>query len=115
VTGYVLVTQLGEPIRPYTYSDRFATLCRMAGVPIVRLHSVRHTLAHDHAQKACVPADAAALLGHTVAVHLSAYVGQTRRVLGLPPAVSELRLQRPSEIPVKLCRSTVCRARRHML
>jgi integrase len=46
----------------------------MAGVPVVRLHSVRHTLATIMDRKHVPPADAAALLGHTVAVHLSAYV-----------------------------------------
>jgi hypothetical protein len=32
-SGYVLVDQLGEPVRPNTYSDRFEALCRKAGVP----------------------------------------------------------------------------------
>ena len=44
-TGYVLVDTLGAPVRPEAYSDRFAVLCREAGVPVVRLQSVRHSLA----------------------------------------------------------------------
>lgn len=55
-------------------SDRFRALCVSAGVPRIRLHSVRHSLAlwlHD-AQVA--PVDAAAFLGHTVEVHLGTYL-----------------------------------------
>jgi integrase len=44
-TCFVLVDPLGEPVKPYTYSDRFEALCRQAGVPVVQLHSVRHTSA----------------------------------------------------------------------
>ena len=32
-TGLVLVDPLGEPIKPFTYSDRFENLCRQAGSP----------------------------------------------------------------------------------
>lgn len=78
-TGYVLVNSLGTPIRPDTYSDRFAVLCRTAGVPVVRLHSVRHTLALMMHRANQAPADAAALLGHSVAVHLSTYVPLTEK------------------------------------
>jgi len=42
-TGYVVVDELGRPVRPEAYSDRFTELCTKAGVPVVRLHSVRHT------------------------------------------------------------------------
>jgi len=72
--GYVLVDRLGRPIRPEAYSDRFAVLCRAAGVPLVKLHSVRHTLALMMHRAGQAPADAAAVLSHTVAVHLSTYV-----------------------------------------
>lgn len=44
-TGYVLVDPLGEPVKPYTYSDHFEILCHKAGLPAVQLPSVRHTLA----------------------------------------------------------------------
>jgi len=78
-TGLVLVDSLGRPVRPEAYSDRFAVLSRQAGVPVVRLHAVRHTLALMMHRAGQAPADAAALLGHTVAVHLATYVPLTER------------------------------------
>jgi integrase len=77
-----LVDPLGAPIRPKAYSDRFAVLCHKAGVPVVRLHSVRHTLALIGHRAGIGPADMAALLGHTLAVHLSAYIPATERGAG---------------------------------
>ncbi len=62
------------------YSDRFRSLCRAAGVPVIRLHSVRHSLAFWLHSLGVTPADASALLGHTAEVHLSTYLpdsGQT--------------------------------------
>ena len=44
-SGLVVVDTLGRGIRPETYSDRFRRLCGVAGVPTIRLHSVRHSLA----------------------------------------------------------------------
>jgi integrase len=70
----VVVNQLGIPVRPEWYSDRFRALCRSAGVPSIRLHGVRHSLAFWLHQAGVAPADAAALLGHTVEVHLSTYL-----------------------------------------
>lgn len=78
-TGYVLVDPLGEPVKPYTYSDHFEALCHKAGVPVVQLHSVRHTLALIMHRAGIPPVDAAAFLGHTVAVHLARYVPLTER------------------------------------
>ncbi|MCM3576940.1 site-specific integrase [Micrococcus luteus] len=73
-SGYVVVDELGRPVRPEWYSDRFRALCRKAGVPTIRLHAVRHSMAFLlHAQGA-TPADAAALLGHTTEVHLASYL-----------------------------------------
>ncbi|MEO6715169.1 MAG: tyrosine-type recombinase/integrase [Mycobacteriales bacterium] len=43
--GLVIVNELGEPVRPEWYSDRFARLARTAGVPAIRLHNARHTAA----------------------------------------------------------------------
>lgn len=93
-SGYVLVDLLGVPVRPEAYSDRFAVLCRQAGVPVVGLHDVRHTLATIMHRAGLAPADAAALLGHTVAVHLATYVTPTQRgaraaASGLGAAISE--------------------------
>jgi integrase len=91
----VLVNPLGEPVKPYTYSDRFEALCRQAGIPVVQLHSVRHTLATIMHKAGTAPADAAALLGHTVAVHLARYVTPTEKgartaASGLGAAISGL-------------------------
>lgn len=43
-------------------------------MPAIRLHSVRHSVAFWLHQLGVAPADAAALLGHTVEVHLSTYL-----------------------------------------
>lgn len=72
--GLVVVDALGVPVRPEWYSDRFRALCRDAKVPAIRLHSVRHSVAFWLHQLGVAPADAAALLGHTVEVHLSTYL-----------------------------------------
>jgi integrase len=95
-TGLVLVDPLGEPVKPYTYSDRFESLCRQAGVRVIRLHSIRDTVALIGHRAGVAPADVAALLGHTVAVHLARYVPLTERgartaAAGLGAAISGLR------------------------
>ena len=87
-------TPLGDPVKPYTYSDRFEILCRKAGVPVVQLHSVRHTLATIMHKAGEAPADAAARPGYTVAVHLARDVTPTERgrrpPSGLGAAISGL-------------------------
>lgn len=70
----VVVDALGVPVRPEAYSDAFRRLCAEAGVPVIRLHSVRHSLAFWLHSLGVTPADAAALLGHTPEVHLSTYL-----------------------------------------
>jgi integrase len=70
----VVVDVLGRAVRPEWYSDRFRQLCLAAGVPVIRLHSVRHSLAFWMHHEGVTPADAAALPGHTVEVHLSTYL-----------------------------------------
>ncbi len=54
-------------------------LSHEAGLPVVRLHAVRHTLALIMHRAGVAPAAAAALLGHTLAVHLSTYIPATER------------------------------------
>lgn len=76
-SGYVVVNEAGEPLRPELYSDRFRALCRKSGVPVIHLHSVRHTLAFILHRLGVTPGDAAALLGHTVQVHLSTYLPES--------------------------------------
>lgn len=73
-SGLVVVDELGDPVAPQVYSDRFRRLCAAAGVPTIKLHSVRHSLAFWLHQLGVAPADAAALLGHTVEVHLAIYL-----------------------------------------
>jgi integrase len=72
--GLVVVDAVGRPVRPEWYSDRFRALAREAGLPPITLHAVRHSLAFWLHREGVTPADAAALLGHTVEVHLSTYL-----------------------------------------
>lgn len=96
-SGFVAVDALGRPVRPEWYSDRFHALCSQAGVPVIRLHSVRHSLAFWLHSVGVAPADAAALLGHTVEVHLSTYlpdsgsagIAAAARALGRAVAAAE--------------------------
>jgi integrase len=78
-SGLVIVDALGRGVSPDSYSDRFRALCAEAGVPAIRLHEVRHTLALMLHRAGVAPADAASLLGHTVATHLAYYVPSTER------------------------------------
>jgi integrase len=78
-SGLVLVDALGRGVSPDAYSDRFRALCATAGVPPIRLHEVRHTLALMLHRAGEAPADVAALLGHTVSTHLAHYVPRTER------------------------------------
>lgn len=72
--GLVLVDVLGVPVRPEVYSDRFKTLTAKADVQPINLHQVRHSVAFALHGLGVTPADAAALLGHEVQVHLSTYL-----------------------------------------
>ena len=76
---YVVTAANGHPVRPEAYSDRFKVLCREAGVPVIRMHAVRHTLALMLHRAGQAPADVASLLGHSVAVHLTTYVPRTEK------------------------------------
>jgi integrase len=73
-SGLVVVNARGVPVRPEHYSDMFQRLCKAAGVPVIHLHSVRHSLAFWLHQVGVAPADAAALMGHSVEIHLSVYL-----------------------------------------
>lgn len=78
-SGYVAVDALGRGIVPRTYSDRFGKLCVVAGVPRIKLHNVRHSLAQLMIERR-IPLDvAAAILGHTLAVFMTKYVRQSPR------------------------------------
>jgi hypothetical protein len=101
-TGLVLVDPLGTPIRPEACSDRFRVLSREAGVPVVRLHSVRHTLALIMHRVGVAPVDAASFLGHTVEVHYATYLPRSEREPGALPVRSVWPWQGLSEISVIL-------------
>lgn len=88
-SGLVLVDGLGRPSRPEVYSDRFRRLCRTAGVPVIRLHAVRHSLAFKLSGLGVVAADAASLLGHTTEVYLSTYQPE-RGATGIAAAAAAL-------------------------
>jgi integrase len=60
-------------------SDRLRELCREAGLPVVRLHSIRDTLAAKLEDLGVPPASAASLLGHTVPVYHAVYVQRTEK------------------------------------
>lgn len=77
-TGYVVVDALGQPLAPESFTAAFTALCRKAGVPVVRLHWLRHTLATILHRSGTEAADAAAMLGHATAVHLTYYVTATQ-------------------------------------
>lgn len=63
----------GAPIRPQLLSERFALIAAAAGLPPIRLHAVRHTLAKMTGDIGLPLAWRAAFLGHTQAVHLAVY------------------------------------------
>ncbi|MDT7548073.1 MAG: hypothetical protein QOE84_467, partial [Actinomycetota bacterium] len=42
-TGHVFTTGIGTPIDPRNCSRKFAAQCRVAGVPVLPLHALRHT------------------------------------------------------------------------
>ena len=57
-TGLVLIDPLGKPVRPELYSDRFRRLSRQAGLRVIHLHLVRHTLAVAMDRAGVAPVDA---------------------------------------------------------
>ena len=77
-SGFIVVDALGHPVRPEMYSDRFREVCREAGVPVIRLHDVRHSVATLLHSAGTAPAHAAALLGHGLPVHMATYVTATQ-------------------------------------
>jgi integrase len=41
--GLVVIDELGRPVRPEAYSDRFRSISRQANLPAIRLHDARHS------------------------------------------------------------------------
>lgn len=98
-SGLVVVDELGVPVRPERYSDAFRGLCAAAGVPTIRLHSVRHSLAFWLHHVGVAPADAAAFLGHTVEVHLGTYLPDSGAA-GITAAAQALAAAQASQCAV---------------
>ena len=94
--GLVVVDDEGRPVRPEMYSDRFHVLSREAGLPVVRLHAIRHTLALIMHRAEVAPVDAAAFLGHTLQVHISTYLPASERGARSAAAVSYTHLTLPT-------------------
>ncbi|WP_244986694.1 site-specific integrase [Mycobacterium marinum] len=72
-SGLVAVNQDGSPIRPETYSTEFARQSKAAGVPIIRLHDVRHTAATMLLDGGTTAIATAKWLGHDPAITLRVY------------------------------------------
>ncbi len=67
-SGLVVTNELGRPVRPEWYSDRFNRLSREAGLPTIRLHDARHTAATLMLEAGTPVHVVAAWLGHDPAV-----------------------------------------------
>lgn len=72
-TGLVAVNIDGSPIRPESYSAEFARQAKAAGVPVIRLHDVRHTAATMLLDGGTTPSATAKWLGHDPAITLRVY------------------------------------------
>jgi integrase len=73
-SGFVLTDALGVAPHPDTVTKRFRRLCADAQVPVIKPHALRHTLATIAHRNGAAPRDVARMLGHSVQVHLSAYL-----------------------------------------
>lgn len=92
--GLVLVDSVGQPLRPESLSDRFWAVSAAAGLPRIKMHEVRHSIATDLAADPTVSdIDAAALLGHDVAVFHSTYAQRTHEAAARAAAAYGARFQ----------------------
>jgi len=73
-SGYVLVDELGVPYHPERLGVLFERSCRTVGVPPIRLHDLRHTMATAALQAGIHPKVVQERLGHSsIAVTLDTY------------------------------------------
>lgn len=86
-SGFVIVDALGRPEHPDRYSEWFRRLSAQAGLPSIRLHALRHSLAAWFDLIGVPPSAGAAWLGHTLAVYLSTYFPE-RGAEGIAAAAS---------------------------
>jgi integrase len=71
--GLVVVDEVGRPIRPEAYSDRFRAIAKQAGVPAIRLHDARHSSVTNMRQAGVSDEIVAAWHGHDENVMRSTY------------------------------------------
>jgi integrase len=64
---HVVADELGDPVHPESYSDRFEVLVRKSGLPAIRLHDCRHTAGTLMHLKHVPTAAISAWLGHASA------------------------------------------------
>lgn len=87
-TGYVFTMEDGLPVKPDHISDRFTRLCKAAGVPVIRLHDLRHGVASHMLQAGISVGVVADVLGHAdPAVTLRVY---THSLPGATDAAGEI-------------------------
>jgi integrase len=73
-TGYVFTTQIGTPLEPRNLSRAFDAIVRLAKLPRVRIHDLRHTAATLLLAQGVHPRVVMELLGHSqIAVTMNTY------------------------------------------
>jgi len=73
-SGLVITTEDGRPMHPETLSGLFVRQARLAGLPKIRLHDVRHSVASILLAQGIHPKVVSELLGHaTIALTLDTY------------------------------------------
>ncbi len=73
-TPWIFANEAGEPFHPDTLTHRFRSLVRTAGLPLARLHDLRHLSASLRLRAGVLPEVVSAELGHhSVAFTLSTY------------------------------------------
>lgn len=78
-SGLVVTTHTGEGLHPDLYSDWFRALCRDAGLPVIRLHEVRHTLSTLLRESGVDDKTNAHVLGHSEAINRNTYQQVTQQ------------------------------------
>ena len=72
-TGLIAINEDGSPIRSETYSKAFRRHCTTAGVPVIRGHDTRHTVATRMLDSGTTLSATAKWLGHDPAMTLRVY------------------------------------------
>lgn len=72
-TGYLAVTETGEPMRHERWSDLWREHCKASGVPVVTLHAARHSSVTAMREAGVPDHDVAAWHGHDEAIMRRVY------------------------------------------